>query len=581
MIKNKLQELGFNLKSYLPGKYDCECPFCSAERKAKNKHKKVCRVWIEEDTASYYCVHCGVKGFVHEDKPIKKIKKYIRPDVRILNNLGFKSELFFKNRGLSVQTAKDLGVFVSNKFGKPMMAYPYFKNGVIVNVKYRGIDEKTFIQEKDGEPVLYNYDNCFGEKEIIIVEGENDVLAFREVGIKNVVSIPAGSVNQEISSDEESSKFDFIKNSQALFDSCEKIILALDSDSAGQAMTKSLIDRLGRAKCYIVDWSVYDVEGKDANDFLKQDKNILQDAINNAKPVPLRGIVRAGDDLDDFEEYLLRGNSNAISTGYENLDSLIKFEYGNFITVTGYPGSGKSNFATSLVYNLAKKYGIKSLFCAFENSPNQLKKRWGQMMLGRPTINATEELLNDLRPHYKFMDEHFFILQDFTTTLTVDNIIEMAEQAIIQYGIKCMIIDPLNKIEFTKTKNITEDIGSMLNKLICFAKKYKILLFLVAHPTKPAERGKLGSQSIPSGFDISGSANFLNMSDVIITVHRKQDEYGNKGKKTKVLVSKVRDTDYGHEGSCYFHYDVYAGRYNPTTKEDFEAEKIQSSKQSI
>lgn len=575
-ISSKLQDLGFKLKSYSIGVYDCTCPFCSHKRKPENRNKKVCRVWIEDDMASYNCVHCGEKGYVLEEKAVNKKTKYTRPDVKVLNNLGEKAEQFFNNRGISIKTAKDMGVYISRKFPKPMIAFPYFKGGKIVNVKYRGVEEKTFTQEKDAEPVFYNYDNCFGQKEIIIVEGENDVLAFREVGINNVVSIPSGSINKEMPPDQQSSKFDFLKNSQPLLDSCEKIILALDNDEAGQCMTKALIDRLGMAKCYTVDWSVYNVQGKDANDFLKIDRNILQDAINNAKPVPIRGILRINDDIEGFEDYLIKGINNAISTGYDNLDRLIKFYYGNFITITGYPSSGKSNFALNLIFNLAQKSSIKTLLCSFENTPNQLKKRLAQIIIGKPTINASQEILEEIRPHYDWLNKYFYILQDYTTTLNVDNIMEITEQAILKYGIKCVILDPLNKIEYTKTNNQTEDIGSLLNKLINFAKRYNILMFLVAHPTKPSER-KLGTQNIPSGFDIAGSANFLNMSDVILTVHRKQDEQGNKSKSTRILVSKVRDNDYGHEGSCYFKFEPYTGHYTAIRKIDFENEKLENN----
>ena len=575
MISNKLKEKGFYLDSYTIGVHDTTCPFCSASRKASNRKKKICRVWIDEDSASWHCIHCGEKGFIRNEVPAKRVRKYVRPSISIKDNLGIEADKFFTGRGLTTQKAKELGIFIENKNGEPMIAYPYFKNGVVVNVKYRGIKEKKFIQEKDGEPVFYNYDNCFGLKEIIIVEGENDVLAFREVGITNVVSIPSGSISQEIDKDEDSSKFDFLKNSLPLIESCNKFILALDSDSAGQAMTKALVDRLGRAKCWLVDWSLYDVDGKDANDFLKADKRILKDAINLAKPLPLRGISNAADDFEEFEDYLTNGVQNAISTGFTNLDNFIKFDYGNFITITGYPGSGKSNFATQLVMNMAKNSGIKTLFCSFETTPNQLKKKWCQTLIGRPTINANEQTIEDVR-NVKEDLKNFYIMQDYTTTLTLDNILEMAEQAIIQYGIKCLFIDPLNKISYTKTNNQTEDIGSVLNKLTAFAKKHKILVFLVAHPTKPENRGKLGTQDVPNGFDIAGSANFLNMSDVVITVHRKQNEYGEKSKSVRILISKVRDTDFGHEGSCYFHYDSYAGKYNPCDREHYESEKMES-----
>lgn len=843
-IASKLQELGFHLKSHSVGKYECTCPFCSSQRKAANKKKKVAMVWIEEQFASYNCVHCGEHGYVLDDTGFHKPVKYKRPEVIVRNNLGEKAREFFKNRGISLETAQKLGVYIeTKKFSKPMIAYPYYKNGILVNVKYRGIDEKMFMQEKDCEPIFYNYDKCFGLKEIIIVEGENDCLAFNEVGIENVVSIPSGSVAKEVDN-ENSTKFDFIKNSQPLIDSCDRFILALDNDTAGQAMTQELINRLGRAKCSLVDWSVYDVQGKDANDFLKQDPSILQDAIHNAKPLPMKGIAHCKDLFDDFEDYSINGINGAITTGYHNLDKLINFQFGDFVVVTGYPGclagdteiriqrknhgkkikiedlykrfngldnhykwqdgetyvrrcvngkigiypienvmysgvkkvfmleledgksikataehkimtdkgfielcklkigdfvavdnvskksngrkprtrktkeftvgklhpyavyhkikiglnsfdswrvpahrliydaylnnisidelkektktdikgltflnpkeyeihhidgnplnndinnlqaltvkehhlihncvehfnqgiveyskvksikelgfedtydieccyiegnepnftanniivhnSGKSNFLTNMSMNFAKQ-DYKVLVYAFENTANQLFKKWFQLLINKPTTNADEQTIIDMRNYYDFIDSHFLIYQDFESLRTIDEIIESAEQAVQQEGCKFIIIDPLNKIPYSKTDNISNDLCTLLNKLTSFCKRNKVVTFLVAHPTKP-EKGKLKNVESPSGFDIAGSANFLNMSDVVLTVHRKQSDDGIKGSISKIMISKVRDTDYGHEGSCYFKYNTYTGQYTPCDKSDYDDEKLE------
>ena len=575
-VVEKITGLGFELDSYSLGKHECTCPFCSHTRKPIHQKQKCAAVWIEDDFATYNCVHCGEHGFVNADKPSKN-PTYVRPVVpkHDEDNLVMASA-FFESRGIRLETARKFGVYVEkDKFRVPVLAFPFYKGEQLVNVKYRGLTEKRFAQEKNPEPVVFGYDKCFGQKEIIVVEGEMDALAFAEVGIENVVSIPSGSIGQPVDKDYKGAKFDFLKVSQPLFDIADRVILALDSDAPGQYMTQALIDRLGKEKCWTVDWSVYKVKGKDANDFLLVDKSILPDAIANAKPIPLRGIVNAGDDMDAFEVYVREGINSSITTGFDNLDELIKFEYGNFVTITGYPGSGKSLFATDLIMNLAELHNMKTLYCAFENNPNQLKKKWLQMKIGRSVMNADDQTIEEIRQHYQFLKEHFFILQDYTTTLTVDEILDMAQQAIRRYNIGCVIIDPLNKLTFNKSSNFTEDIGELLTKLIIFAKRNNVLMFLVAHPTKPADgQRKLGAQSTPSGFDIAGSANFLNMSDVIMTVHRKQDEFGNKSQSVRILISKVRDTDFGHEGSCYFVYNPSSGRYFPTTADEFERENL-------
>jgi len=573
-IVEKITGLGFELSSYSNGKHECVCPFCSAHRKPIHQKQKVAAVWIEEDFATYNCVHCGEHGFLYSDKP-SKAPHYAIPKAKVPETDNLKLAVsFFEGRGIRLETARKLGVYVDvEKFRVPTLAFPYFKGGRLVNVKYRGLEEKSFFQESNPEPVVYNYDKVFGQKEVILVEGEMDCLAFVEVGIENVVSVPSGSIGQAVDKDYKGAKFDFLKVSQPLFDIADRVILALDNDGPGQFMTQALVERIGKDKCWLVDWGQYKVKGKDANDFLRADRSILPDAVAHAKPVPLRGIINAGEDMESFENYVQEGTANAISTGFPELDKLIKFEYGNFVTITGFPGSGKSLFATNLIMNLAEIHNVKTLYCAFENTPNQLKKKWLQLKVGQQIMGADDSIIDECREHYKFLAEHFYILQDYTTTLTVDDILDMAQGAVRRYNIGCIIIDPFNKLMYSRTNNFTEDVAELLTKLITFAKRNNVLMFLVAHPTKPSER-KLGAQSTPSGFDISGSANFLNMSDVIMTVHRKQDEFGNKSQTVRVMVSKVRDTDFGHEGSTYFSYNPITGRYIPCQQMDFENEAL-------
>lgn len=53
------------------------------------------------------------------------------------------------------------------------IAFPYLRNGEVVNVKYRTMD-KSFRQVKGAEKILYGLDDIVGQDTIIIVEGEPD-----------------------------------------------------------------------------------------------------------------------------------------------------------------------------------------------------------------------------------------------------------------------------------------------------------------------------------------------------------------------------------------------------------------------
>ena len=100
---------------------------------------------------------------------------------------------FFANRSISGSTIEAFGIYRSTQsFGsdrEPCIAFPYRVDGELVNVKYRTQDKK-FRQEKNAERTLYNIDrikshwDLTGEKEVIFVEGEMDVLACFEAGLK-------------------------------------------------------------------------------------------------------------------------------------------------------------------------------------------------------------------------------------------------------------------------------------------------------------------------------------------------------------------------------------------------------------
>lgn len=72
---------------------------------------------------------------------------------------------WFKQRNVSEETLQRNGVMMEMRFCKalnktvPHIAFPYYKNGGIVNVKYRAL-EKHFSQSMGGEQIFYGYDDA-------------------------------------------------------------------------------------------------------------------------------------------------------------------------------------------------------------------------------------------------------------------------------------------------------------------------------------------------------------------------------------------------------------------------------------
>ncbi len=155
------------------------CPFCGDTEK---------KFAIQLETGAFNCFHrnkCGVSGSFRQfqrmlgDLPIsldndraflsKKDKVYSRPAVN-LQKATANAANFLHDRKITEDSISKFKIGRTQD-GRAVML-PYFKDGQLVNVKYRKIDEKKFWQEKDPEPVLFNRDCCSNGNALYIVEGE-------------------------------------------------------------------------------------------------------------------------------------------------------------------------------------------------------------------------------------------------------------------------------------------------------------------------------------------------------------------------------------------------------------------------
>ena len=312
-IKTILQQQG-NANAH-DGEYEIVCE-CDASRK-KQGEKKL-KVWVQADgMCSWNCTHCGEKGgspiFRNGDTAPSEKTKPKEPEYELPREIKYDkwtadAVAFMKSRGFTADTISAMGVFFCNNFafGKegdawitpPAIVFPYYENDVIVNYKIRAIDKKDFrqakgVNKKPCRPTLYNIDrvyNGWGEKkEIIICEGEFDVMAFFEAGFPNAVSNPIGAsgdakkqTQEQIKKANESkaliyANYLYLKNA-------DRIIFAGDNDAVGKGLQGAIADVLGRENCYYVDWGEY----KDANDVLMaHGKEGIISIMDNIKPLPI------------------------------------------------------------------------------------------------------------------------------------------------------------------------------------------------------------------------------------------------------------------------------------------------------
>jgi twinkle protein len=521
------------------------CPECSGSRKKSNQKD----LEYYPDTNRAHCFHCNTTLF--EYNPYQKDKEYVRPEWKNITNISDKAVKYFTGRMISQQTLVEAKIYTDMEFmpqfGKPMevICFPYFRDGVLVNVKYRG-PQKSFKLASGAELILWNHDALKSEKEIIITEGEIDALSFWTVGRKNVLSVPNGA----------NKNLEYLDSSIHFFESIETVYLATDNDSKGIILRDELIRRIGAEKCKMVSFR----ECKDANEFLMKYGGIeLSDSITNARQVPIKGIVSVDDIYEDVVDLFKNGVQRGLTVGDDNIDKFITWETGRLAIVTGIPGSGKSEFVDYIITRLNLRHGWKAAYFTPENYP--LKYHYAKLyekLIGKKFSShySTDADFDMAMEHIR--SNYFYILNE--EDFTAEWIIRTAKQMVKTHGIKVLIIDPYNKIEHKYTDTETQYISRFLDLLTNFAKMNDVLVFLVAHPRK-MQKNTAGKYDVPSLYDISGSANFYNKTDYGFSVHRVTNEENVMQNEVAVYWQKIKFKHLGEQGVTDMKYNYVNGRF--------------------
>jgi twinkle protein len=290
------------------------CPLCSSDRKPSNAKAQCASYDWERGLGT--CHNCDTTFQIHTyQRKGASEKVYARPNTpEQFNEVSTNVETWFGTRGISKQTLQDLKVTEGSEFMpqtskmENTIHFNYFMGDQLINIKYRD-GRKNFKLYKGAEKVFYNINSVVGYDWCVLVEGEMDVLALHEAGIKNVISVPNGATLN-------SNNLDYLDNCIDYLDDKTKIILAVDADEAGQALKQELIRRLGAEVCYLVDFNGQ----KDANEYLTVNgAKKLRGAIHTAKQVPLEGVTTLYDIQDEVKEFVRNGFKPGFQVGLKQL----------------------------------------------------------------------------------------------------------------------------------------------------------------------------------------------------------------------------------------------------------------------
>tara|TARA_B100000131_G_scaffold322540_1_gene376854 strand:+ start:13821 stop:15605 length:1785 start_codon:yes stop_codon:yes gene_type:complete len=562
-VNNFIDWNQIDLKGKTSGQHKLVCPKCIGDR--KNKRDRSLSVNISKGVAK--CHHCDSISIKEDIKSTVSISyKLPKQTWRNYTKLSDNIVKFCESRGIRQATLQEMGiseeVYYQPQANKKMnnIVFNYFEGDVLVNKKYRSA-AKHFTQTSNTKPIFYNINAALGQSEVYIVEGEFDVLAMHQTGIKNTISIPNGANDND----------DFWINSEKYLQDIEKFYICTDNDDKGEAVSEKIVQRLGRYRCERVLF-----KNKDANGDLIEGEDVLLSSINNSKKYPASGTFTVEDILTDIYDLHENGMPETIypkSRCFGKLKNIFSVMRGHLCVATGIPSHGKSNFVEWYVMNLMKDYDMKASFFSPEHHPMALhqttfiEKFFGKNFFmdneGLPRISKKEiDIYKD------WAQERLYITAPEKGKFPTWNwLIEKFKEQMFIYGVDIFVIDAFNKLEYDGSKDSElSRIKRVLTQLTMFAQMNNVIIFLVVHPTK-MQKSEQGIYNVPTLYDCSGSADFRNQTHDGFTIYR-HFESVNDGhfdidkNQVEFITQKVKMKFQGEmAGRVIFNYHVPSGRY--------------------
>ena len=562
MYFDKLFDLGIKLTRRY-GSEKTKCPQCSDGR--KNKSDKPLSVNIT--TGEYNCHNCGFKGNVRSFVAKREHKIYSKPPQDVLNNIELKDNVinWFNNRGISKKTLDKFMVYVKKEWmpqtqkEENCICFPYFKDGAMVNVKYRD-GAKNFKMHKDAELVFFNLNTIGDKKHCIIVEGEIDCMAGYEAGfgVEKEISEEGELLNDEMSkwaiisvpngASKGNQKLEYLDNCAEWFIGLHEIIIATDGDEAGKMLSQELIRRLGVERCKTISYPIQDAvpttgslkrQCKDLNEVLLYlGKETVISMINGSQSIPIEGVYEVDDIFPSMLENFKKGVPLAPTTRFKETDTYWRWKKGDLALFTGYANWGKTFYVLQMMLTKSIWDGWKwGVFCPENYPANDFYDDIVEMYVGKWLNDMTEQEYTEA---CNFIGRHIFYVYP-EDSHDVNSIHEKFRHLVLKKGIDGVLVDPFNQLDHNQKAYQREDqyLSEVLKDMKRFALLNGVVYNIVAHPKNPHySDGKV--LPVVDMYDIAGGAMWGNKVDLIISYHRPNFHENKNSPEVQVYVQKLK-----------------------------------------
>lgn len=522
------------------------CPYCNPKPTRDN----IKTFSINLKTGQFKCLRasCGVSGNMitlakdfdfslgNEIDEYYKPKKQYRTFKKQEKPIEPKPEAirYLESRGILEAVAKEYEITV--RTDKPnVLVFPFYDDkGRLQFVKYRKTDyDKTKDKNKEWceancKPILFGMKQCKDFSRLVITEGQVDSLSVATAGIDNAVSVPTGAKG-----------FTWVPYCWNWINQFEEVVVFGDFEKGHITLLDELSRRLKITVKHVREDDYKDC--KDANEILKKyGKEQVKKCVENAVIVPMKQLIQLSDiqDVDIFKIPKLR-------TGIKQVDRLLYggLPLGGVILISGKPGEGKSTLASQILVNaIFQKY---KCFAYSGELPNYLFKAWIDFQIagGRHIIEyqnqwgdtnyniskINKQLISDWYRGKCFLYDNSIIDGD-----EKESLVDVVENAIMQYGIKIVLLDNLMTaidLESTFGSDKYERQSLFVKKLARIALRHNVFILLVAHKRK-------NNFSTNENDEISGSGDISNLATITIA-YEKNSEIDQSQRLLKVSKNRL------------------------------------------
>lgn len=502
------------------------CPYChGGPNREKNKFA------INLKTGLFNCKRstCGEKGSMirlHDDfdfslgrdadaylarKRSRRMFRAYVPEVRTA------AVEYMASRGISKQVTESYHITTQEK-NENILVFPFYDiDNTMHFVKYRNMAHKIGDKgskewcQSNMEPILFGMDHCDPKVSdtLILTEGQIDSLSVTEAGIPNAVSVPTGALG-----------FTWYPNCVDFLREYKNLIVFGDHENGKITLLKEMQRRFNHGRILHVRPEDYK-DCKDANEILqKYGPEAIKQAVENAEPVISKRAIKMSEVRPEDDEDAVK-----LTTGIEELNGLIGgFRFGQLVILTGERGLGKSTLGSQFVAE-AVNLGYTSYIYSGEMRNCDVQNWIDRQFVGPAYITKREAkngytyyLLDKEKEAavWEWYDKYLYMFNNSYEADEFDeeyqaNVLNELRDAVINLGAKVLLVDNLMTAMIDDlSADLYREQARFVNRLSTLAKKYDVLIFLVAHPKKGTRT------EFSSNDDVSGSGQITDLANLTL-----------------------------------------------------------------